>query len=136
MDTDLKTNQGDEKQESDPQTYAIIGAAMRVHSELGCGFLEGVYQEALKIEFEVCQIPAADQVKLCVTYRGRILECYYIADFICFDAVFVELKALSELTTRDEAQLLNYLKATGYRRGLLLNFGRSSLQCKCLVHSF
>ena len=111
-------------QENDPQTYAIIGAAMAVHSELGPGFLEAVYQEALKVEFELRKIPAVDQVKLRGTYRGKLLDGYYVADFVCYESVIVELKALSEMTARDEAQLLNSLKATRFERGLLLNFGK------------
>lgn len=124
-----------EDKESDPQTYAIIGAAMRVHAELGAGFLEAVYQEALKIEFAESQIPAIDQAKLSITYRGRLLKTYYVADFVCYESVIVELKAQSELTTREEAQLLNSLKATGYQRGLLFNFGKSSLQYKRMIRS-
>lgn len=122
-------------QEKDPQTYAIIGAAMAVHSELGSGFLEAVYQDAMKIELEERRIPALDQIKLNVIYRGRSLESYYKADFICYDTVIVELKAQSEMTVREEAQLLNYLKATRFQRGLLLNFGKSSLQYKRMIHT-
>lgn len=121
--------------ESDPQTYAIIGAAMAVHSELGSGFLEAVYQEALKLEFESRKISAADQVKLRVMYRGRMLEQYDLADFVCYDSVIVELKAQSEIEVREEAQLLNYLKAAGFQRGLLLNFGKTSLQFKRMIRS-
>ena len=122
-------------EKSDPETYAIIGAAMQVHTELGSGFLEGVYQEALKLEFEARQVPAVEQVKLQIRYRGRWLETYFVADFLCYGAVVVELKALSELTVREEAQLLNYLKATGHQRGLLLNFGRMSLQYKRMIRT-
>lgn len=122
-------------QEKDPQTYAIIGAAMAVHSELGSGFLEAVYQDAMKIELEERRIPALDQIKLNVIYRGRSLESYYKADFICYDTVIVELKAQSEMTVREEAQLFNFLKATRFQRGLLLNFGKSSLQYKRMIHT-
>src|SRR6185503_18566468 len=97
--------------ESDPQTYAIIGAAMAVHTELGPGFLEAVYQEAMKIELDERIIPNGDQVKLKIYYRGRPLETYYVPDFICYESIIVEIKAQTELTAIDEAQLLNYLKA-------------------------
>ncbi len=75
-------------------------------------------------------------MKLRVQYRGRTLESYYVADFVCYDSIIVELKAQSELTVREEAQLLNYLKATGLQRGLLLNFGKTSLQYKRMIRSF
>lgn len=117
------------------QTYAIIGAAMAVHSELGSGFLEAVYQEALKVEFTYRQIPAVDQVKLRISYRGQPLESHYLADFVCYDSIIVELKAQTEMTVREEAQLLNYLKATGLQRGLLINFGKTSLQYKRMIRS-
>lgn len=121
--------------ESDPQTYTIIGAAMAVRTELGPGFLEAVYQDAMKIELKERRIPSVEQIKLQVMYRGRPLESFYKADFICYDSVIVELKAQSEMTVREEAQLLNYLKATRFQRGLLLNFGKSSLQYKRMIHS-
>lgn len=119
--------------ESDPQTYAIIGAAMAVHTELGAGFLESVYQEAMKIELELRQIPARDQVKLLIRYRDRPLETFFKSDFICYESVIVEIKAQTELTAIDEAQLLNYLKATRHSRGLLFNFGKSSLQYRRMI---
>ena len=123
-----------QKRKEDPQTCAIIGAAMAVHSGLGCGFLEPVYREALGIEFEQRGIPFAAQVELPITYRGRQFQASYRADFICFGSVIVELKALRELSGTEEAQILNYLKATGLRVGLLLNFGMPSLKWHRLVH--
>lgn len=117
----------------DPQTYQIIGAAMEVHRVLGCGFLEAVYREAMRVEFSARQIPFRPEVELIITYKGIQLDCKYRADFICFDDVIVEIKAQSELTGIDQAQTLNYLKATGYRRALLLNFGAHSLQFERLV---
>jgi GxxExxY protein len=117
----------------DPQTYAIIGAAMEVHGQLGSGFLEAVYQEALAIEFAARAIPFAREVDLPVLYKGQRLACSYKADFICYGSVIVELKAIREITGIDEAQVLNYLKATRMERGLLLNFGSSSLGFKRLV---
>lgn len=120
---------------SDQETYSIIGAAMTVHKELGHGFLEPVYQEALALEFSVLDIPFQREVELPVHYRRQELKVSYRADFICYDSVIVELKALSNLTTKEESQVINYLKATGFERGLLINFGASSLQQKRLIFS-
>ena len=120
----------------DPQTYAIIGAAMEIHRRLGHGFLEAVYQEAAELEFSRQNIPFQREVALPVRYRDTILSTSYRADFICFSDIIVEFKALSRLTTIEEAQVFNYLKATGYRRGLLINFGASSLEYKRLVWGY
>ena len=117
----------------DPQTYAIIGAAMEVHRRLGHGFLEAVYQEANAVEYSTQNIPFEREVLLVVKYRGAALECRYKADFICFGEVLVELKALDRLSGREEAQVINYLKATGLSRALLINFGAPSLEYKRLV---
>ena len=122
-------------EEQDPDTYAIIGAAMEVHRELGCGFLEVPYQEALARELSEKAIPFAREVSLPIFYKGRPLDCLYRADFICFGAVIVELKAIKTIGPVEEAQLLNYLKATGHERGLLLNFGAASLQIKRMIRS-
>ncbi len=124
---------GDAKR--DEQTYAIIGAAMEVHRELGPGFLEAVYQAALAIEFSRREIPFERDVELPVYYKDVLLPCRYKPDFVCFESVIVELKALSALTGVDDSQVLNYLKATCFERGLLLNFGRPSLDFKRLVFS-
>jgi GxxExxY protein len=121
--------------ENDPRTHAIIGAAMEVHRELGCGFLEAVYQEALAVELATQGLPFIRELGLSVQYKGRLLDTCYRADFICFDSVLVELKALQRLTSIDEAQVLNYLKAGGYQLALLLNFGAPSLEWKRLVRS-
>ena len=119
--------------EKDPETFAIIGAAMEVHRELGRGFLELVYQTALALEFQERGIPFKAEVALPVRYKGKLLTCVYRADFICFENVLVETKAISKLTSADDAQLINELKATGLYRGLLLNFGAASLEHKRLV---
>lgn len=110
-------------------SYAIIGAAMEVHRILGPGFLESVYEEALAHEFDLRGIPYERQAKLAVRYKG-IIAGEFRADFLVDGKVVVELKATKALTDGDEAQLLNYLKGTGYRVGLLLNFGSSSLEQK------
>jgi GxxExxY protein len=119
--------------ERDPRTYAIIGAAIEVHKQLGCGFLESVYQEALAIELGLRQIPFRREVKLPVSYKGQLLVTSFCADFICFDSLVVELKALANMSGSEEAQLINYLKATRYKVGLLLNFGARSLQHRRFV---
>jgi GxxExxY protein len=108
---------------------------MEVHRELGCGFLEAVYQEALAVELRLRTIPHRREVDLPVSYKGQRLNTTYRADFICYDRVIVELKALKRLSGVEEAQIINYLKATGMETGLLLNFGTPSLQYKRFVHS-
>jgi len=124
-----------QKGQRDPKTHAIIGASMQVHGELGCGFLETVYQEALALEFDHQRVLFSSQVELPIAYRGRRLGTSFRADFVCFDQVIVEIKALAALTGTDEAQVINYLKATGLELGLLLNFGASSLQYRRLILS-
>jgi GxxExxY protein len=120
----------------DPQTYAIIGAAMEIHRQLGHGFLESVYQEAAAIEFPLREIPFEREVALPVKYKSRVLPTHYRADLVCFSEIIVEFKALAQVSTIEEAQLLNYLKATGLQRGLLINFGAPSLQYKRLVWGY
>lgn len=110
------------------ETKQIIGAFYEVHNQLGCGFLEPIYQEALAIEFGLMGIPFEKEKQLRITYKNRILNKYYQADFICFDKIIVEVKALSALCSEHEAQLLNYLKTTGFRIGFLVNFGEKSLK--------
>jgi GxxExxY protein len=105
------------------ESYAIIGACFEVYNEKGCGFLELVYQECLGIEFEYQRIPAIPKPSLTLSYRGRILTQTYQPDFVCFEKIIVELKAVSMLTDEHRAQLLNYLYTTGFELGLLVNFG-------------
>ena len=105
------------------EVFAIAGAAMAVYNELGPGFLEAVYHEAMEIELRQRAIPFDTHVPLPIVYKGQLLHKQYEADLIVFNQVVVELKALKELTGLEQAQLLNYLKATGHRVGVLLNFG-------------
>ena len=114
----------------DKQTFAIIGAAMAVHSRLGSGFLEAVYQDALEVEFESLNVPYEREVKLEIVYRGVTLPSFYRADFICYGEVFIKLKAVSGLDASHSAQVINYLKATGLQRGLLLIFTVRDLNTK------
>jgi len=117
----------------DPRTYAIIGAAMDVHPELGRGFLERVYQDALEVEFMDRAVPHLREIELGLQYKGRMLNAKYRADFLCYDEVVVETKAQESLTCADDAQAINYLKSTSKRVALLLNLGTDSLQFKRLV---
>jgi GxxExxY protein len=120
----------------DERTYKIIGASMEVHKELGCGFLEAVYQEALTREFKAQSIPFESQPVVEITYKNEPLDKKYQPDFICYDKIIVELKAISELSGNEDAQLINYLKATKLKVGLLVNFGAKSLEHKRLVYDF
>lgn len=105
------------------EVYAIVGAAMEVYNQLGSGFLEPIYQEAMEIETFERQIPTKPQHEIVVLYKGKRLKKFYIADLICYNQVVVEIKAIDTLTPREESQLINYLKATGLKVGLLINFG-------------
>jgi GxxExxY protein len=111
----------------DEQTYAVIGAAMTVHGELGFGFLERVYREALALELRFRGIPFASEVGLTVAYRGIQLLTRYRVDFVCYDSVIVEVKAIPEIAVAHQRQVVNYLKAARWTKGLLFNFGTPSL---------
>ena len=119
----------------DPHTFAIIGAAMNVHTELGCGFLEAVYRNAMLIELEARRIPFRTEVPFPLTYRERRLALNYRADLVCFGSVIVEVKALRAVGPIEHAQAINYLKASGLARGLILNFGARSLEYRPVVLS-
>jgi|SRR5215831_7619826 len=105
------------------ESYRILGACFEVYKDKGCGFLEAVYQECMESEFELQGILFVPQQELQLSYKGRRLKQKYQPDFICFDKIIVEIKALKQLADDHRAQLHNYLKATGYRLGLLVNFG-------------
>ncbi len=129
MSTDFR----EEKDARDPDTYKVIGACMAVHSKLGSGFLEIVYKEALAIEFALCKIPAEREVEFSISYRDRVLQSRFIVDFVCFGSVLFEAKALERLVPQNTAQVLNYLKASGLKKALLVNFGGPSLEYKRFV---
>ena len=120
-------------EEGDRQTHRIIGAAIEVHRNLGPGFLEAVYQSALAREFDLNGVPYVQQEKIPIYYKGHSLGLRYRADFVCFDEVVVELKAVQRLGSIEEAQVIHYLKAGKLPRGLLLNFGAASLQVRRFV---
>lgn len=115
------------------ECFQIIGCCMEVHKTLGPGFLEPVYQEALTIELIEANIPFIKEKMLEVRYKERLLNKKYVADFVCFDEIIVELKAVESLCPEHIAQVLNYLKATGKKLGLLINFGSASLQYKRVI---
>lgn len=121
--------------DQDPRTHAIIGAAMAVHREMGCGLPEVFYQDALEVEFRLRGIPFSREAPYHVFYKEEKLRSHMRPDFVCFGEVIVELKALSEITSREEAQILGYLKATGFQTGLLINFGAPSLFTRRFIHS-
>jgi GxxExxY protein len=105
------------------EVYAMVDAAMEVYKQLGSGFLEPIYQEAMEIETLERNILTKPQHEIVSLYKGKYLKKFYIADLICYDQVIVEIKAIDALTPREESQLINYLKATGLKVGLLINFG-------------
>ena len=115
-------------------TNRILKACYTVHNELGCGFLEKVYQEALEVQLSEMGIPFEREKHLPVTYHGKVLKCDYIADFVVDNKVIIELKAVTEMSPIFEAQTINYLRATGIKVGLLINFGIRQLQIKRLAY--
>lgn len=119
----------------DPETYSIIGASMAVHAELGSGFLEPVYQDALEWECKQRNIPFVREQFIPIFYKGEVLGTPYRADFVCYGNIIVELKAIKALTDIEFAQVLHYLKATGYQRALLINFGTPRLEYRRFILS-
>lgn len=118
------------------ESYQITGALFEVHKELGCGFLEKVYQEALAIEFEIRGIPFEREKRFALSYKGRKIPQEYVADFVCYDRIIVELKALDALTGAHYAQVVNYLKATGLKLAILANFGEKYMNPKRLLNEY
>jgi GxxExxY protein len=110
------------------EVYRIVGAAMNVSNNLGCGFLEAVYQEVLGIELSDDNIPFEAQKSIAITYKDRILKKEYIADFLCFGNIIIEIKAIKKITEVEEAQIINYLKATRLPLGLIINFGGKKME--------
>jgi GxxExxY protein len=116
------------------EVYAIIGAAMDVYNHLGPGFSEPVYQEAFGIELESRRIPYKPQAELEIVYKGKRLKKKYLADFLAFEKIVLEIKAIDQLGSKEEAQLLNYLKASASPLGVLINFGAiNDLEWKRMV---
>lgn len=119
----------------DVRTYLVIGAAMKVHSRLGSGFLEAVYQEALETEMRGRHIPFRREPRIAVAYAGKPLDSVYRPDFIVYDEVIVELKAVDALIDEHRSQVIHYLRATDLRLALLLNFGARRLEYERLINS-
>jgi GxxExxY protein len=118
------------------ETYAIMGGCFSVYKDKGCGFLEGVYQECMEIEFDHLKLPAVPKPALSLTYRDRPLKQKYEPDFVCFGKIVLELKAVGNLVDEHRAQVLNYLNATGFKLGLLVNFGHyPKLEWERIVHT-
>jgi GxxExxY protein len=115
------------------ESYDIIGSCMEVHKELGPGFLELVYHEALALELDLKHIPHVQEKELKITYKGVHLQKHYFADFVCYDDIILEIKAVNELSSVHVSQILNYLKATNMKLGILVNFGGKSLEYKRIV---
>lgn len=110
------------------EVYQIVGAALEVSNYLGCGFLEAVYQEALELELNDRQIPNIPQKSIKIKYKSKTLKKEYVADFECYNQIIVEIKAIKQITAIEEAQMLNYLKATSYPVGVIINFGCPKLE--------
>lgn len=117
----------------DPESYVVIGAGMKVHRVFGCGFVEPVYQAAMSIELQRHAVPFAREVAFPLDYDGVPLGLSYRADFVCFGTLIVEIKALKHVGPLEQAQTINYLKASKLRRALILNFGTRSLEWRRLV---
>jgi GxxExxY protein len=112
------------------ESFHLVGAAIEVHKEIGCGFTEPVYQEAFEEELRLRGIPFEREKVINVTYKGKVLSKSFRPDFVCYDKIIVELKAVTEFTDEHISQVYNYLKASGFKLGLLVNFGTTSLKYK------
>lgn len=115
------------------EAFVIVGAAMEVHKELGAGFLEAVYHEAMEKELSLRNIPFASSKEFDVFYKGELLKKKYYADMVCFDKIIVELKAIDSLNKENYGQVINYLKCSKMKLGVLINFGAKSLEYKRVV---
>lgn len=131
----LRGLMGDNKLLFEQETFKIIGACMKVHRNLGSGFLESVYQEALEKEFRSQQIEFQRQLKLRLLYDGQPMKKYFVADFVCYEKILIEIKAMSYLVKDVEAQVINYLKSIDLPLGLLINFGQPSLKWKRFINT-
>ena len=117
------------------ESYAIRGACFQVYGQMGCGFLEAVYQECLELEFRSAGIPFKAQAPIDIEYKGRALQQKYVPDFVCYDTIVVELKAVRELADEHRAQIQNYLRASSLNLGFLVNFGHHpKVQIERIVH--
>ncbi|MBQ6166543.1 MAG: GxxExxY protein [Muribaculaceae bacterium] len=117
------------------ESYVIHGCLLNVYNGLGRGFLEAVYQEALELELASAGVPFKREVRLPIYYNGVLLKKEYYADFVCYDKIILELKAVSELLKVHKSQVKNYLKASGYQLGILANFGSTSLETARICNS-
>ena len=115
------------------ESYKIRGALFAVHNELGCGFLERVYQDALEVEFRLRNIPYEREKAIQIVYKGEPLGEPYRADFVCYGKVIIEMKSVSEILDVHRAQIINYLKATKMKLGFLVNFGEESINIERIV---
>ena len=116
------------------EVYEIVGAAIEVHKNMGIGFIEAVYQECLEVELKNRDIPYDSQRQVQIHYKDKLINKYYIPDLVCYGEIVVELKAIEQLTGREEAQIINYLRATKYRIGVLINFGsKTKLEWRRLI---
>ncbi len=115
------------------EVYNVIGAAMEVHGVLGPGFLEAVYQEALAIELSLREIPFIEQPQMNLEFKGNQLKCKYIPDFLCYEEIIVEIKAMKKCGQNEEAQIINAAKAAKKKLGVLINFGEPSLFWKRFI---
>jgi len=129
----FNSNSMDEEYIFKEECYQIIGCCMEVHNQLGGGFREAVYQEALELEFIEQDLPYVREKKMRIKYKKQILKKKYFADFLCYDEIVVELKAVTELTNIHKGQLFNYLKASDKRLGMLINFGHEKLEYKRFI---
>jgi GxxExxY protein len=116
------------------EVYNIVGVAMEVHNVLGPGFLEAVYQDALAIEFRLRGIPFVEQQPLQLEFKGHLLKCKYVPDYLCYEEIIVEIKAINQCGPNEEAQIINALKAAKKRVGVLINFGEPLLYWKRYVN--